>query len=472
MSKISFFVIAVVGLFAIYANAENNSGSGAALDPDWVAQQLDQLSVTPMAAQIQSSGFTVGALNPAIVNLFKQNPNYTHEIVSGSIMDQKNTGNCWIYSSLSVLRSKLYVENTVDTSFQFSPNFVYFYSLAEKTNLYLNYVIALRNRDRKLLKLDQKIAPMTNLQDGGWWENVVFLAEKYGLVPKEAMPDTVSSLDDALLLQEAADVVSVSVEAIRQAAKNMDSSLPLEEQLNQLYAIKNAGIANVFRVMQTHLGKPPQQFTYKGVSYTPQSFFTNFLKINFSDYAHLSSYPTLQNSVHYVWKRSLIGTPEPGMPMANVDFLNTTNDRLQQVATDSVLGGYAPWLGIDAMEDMDSATGIMHPLIYDRQNAYGWPADQLFQLNPVDRMYLGILQSDHAVAAVGVDQPTSGGPTIKYKIENSWGTSAGTQGYFHMYKEWFQSYVFDVVVQKKFLTSDEISRLGSHAKVVPQQLGG
>jgi len=457
-----------------FAASADASGAmlGAAVDPAWVSSQLSGMQASPLDAKIQSDGFAKAALNPAVLKLFAADPDYTHEITTGSIMDQQNTGDCWIYSSLSVLRSRLYTDRGVDPSFQFSPNYVYFYSLVEKVNLYLNNVIRLRHKHLTLKQLQDRLGPTTNLQDGGWWENVVFLADKYGLVPKEAMPDTKSSLDDGMLLQDLADVVSVSVQRLHKAAEAMDSGLSEHEQLAQLYAIKTQGLSDAIRVIQAHLEKPPTSFVYNSVSYTPMSFLKDFVNIDFNDYVHISSYPTLKLDQHYVWKKTNIGTPQAGEPFGDVDFLNTTNDRMAELVTNSVLINYAPWIAIDVLEDVDVASGIMHPDIFDRADAYGLPLSEEFHIDPTARMKLGILQADHAVVVVGVDQPTPASPSLKFKIENSWGTSAGTKGFFHMYREWFQQYVFDVVVPRSLLTPQELQELQATPIRINQDLGG
>ena len=64
---------------------------------------------------------------------------------------------------------------------------------------------------------------------------------------------------------------------------------------------------------------------------------------------------------------------------------------------------------------------------------------------------------NHAMVFTGVniisDIPT------KWKIENSWGEEVGNKGYYVASSSWFNNYVYQVVINKKYLTGDELSAL-------------
>ncbi|RKZ08235.1 aminopeptidase, partial [bacterium] len=59
---------------------------------------------------------------------------------------------------------------------------------------------------------------------------------------------------------------------------------------------------------------------------------------------------------------------------------------------------------------------------------------------------------NHAMVFIGVD--TLGGKPLKWLVENSWGTDRGNKGYWTMYDNWFDEYVFAVIINKAYLPDD------------------
>ncbi|MBR5065851.1 MAG: aminopeptidase, partial [Oscillospiraceae bacterium] len=71
-----------------------------------------------------------------------------------------------------------------------------------------------------------------------------------------------------------------------------------------------------------------------------------------------------------------------------------------------------------------------------------------------DSLYYSESAMNHAMCITGVTFDENGKPA-KWKIENSWGGETGNKGYFLASAEWFDTYVFQAVVNKKYLP-DEI----------------
>jgi bleomycin hydrolase len=71
--------------------------------------------------------------------------------------------------------------------------------------------------------------------------------------------------------------------------------------------------------------------------------------------------------------------------------------------------------------------------------------------------------SSHAMALVGVDVDENEKP-VKREFENSWGTQSGHNGYITFTDEWFDAYMFRVVINKKYL--DEKAKKASESKPI------
>ena len=63
-------------------------------------------------------------------------------------------------------------------------------------------------------------------------------------------------------------------------------------------------------------------------------------------------------------------------------------------------------------------------------------------------------QMTHAMLFTGVNL-VNGKPT-RWRVENSWGDKSGDKGYFIMSDRWFDEYMFEVAIHKKYLTKSTL----------------
>ena len=55
---------------------------------------------------------------------------------------------------------------------------------------------------------------------------------------------------------------------------------------------------------------------------------------------------------------------------------------------------------------------------------------------------------------------------VRWKIENSWGQKAPTDGYLLMTDEWFDQYLFQIVVNKSKLTKEELDLMKTPPSII------
>ncbi|MBI3543636.1 MAG: hypothetical protein HY075_10220, partial [Deltaproteobacteria bacterium] len=190
-------------------------------------------------------------------------------------------------------------------------------------------------------------------------------------------------------------------------------------------------------------------------SFTPQRFAADFAGFEASDYVVVAATSAHKPGV-YEQKNSAIGPSEAGQKRYNVRFLNVGVDRLAQLAVASIEGGQPVWFAADVSKDVEHGTGVMHPNVFVRDPIYNLPEQaQLAHLNRRLASFFGVSGPNHAMLLTGFDRPDPNGPVVKFKNENSWGDQVGTRGTYHLYREWFEQNVFQIVVHKKFLAETE-----------------
>ncbi|MDD5088074.1 MAG: C1 family peptidase [bacterium] len=381
------------------------------------------------------------ALNRQI--LMQSDDLFPFQLPDKGITDQEKTGRCWLFAGLNILRHDVIKKLTLD-DFELSQSYLAFWDRLEKANVFLEFMIEMRERDLLDRELDHLLDDP--ISDGGYWEYVVNLVEKYGVVPKSFMGETYGSANtgrmdyllDALLRRDAARLRTLS------AAGKSEADLR-EEKLLML--------KDVARILVIHYGMPPAEFAWRAqddsghvsapVVYTPQNFYREVVGVDLSDYVSLASYPIHPFGTHYeiTLTRSMADKP-------NVDFVNIPEDDLQDIALRALLDSNRVWFGCDMSHDVYSKRGLMITGLYDYDELLGVSLG----MDKEQRLDYRHSASNHAMVLTGVDL-TDGKPR-RWRVENSWGKEPGDDGFFTMSSEWFHDYVLNVIVPKKYLSRE------------------
>lgn len=380
------------------------------------------------------------ALNRELVG--KTDHFFAHRIKTNAITDQKSSGRCWLFTSLNVLRPKIIEKNNLK-EFQFSENYLFFWDQFEKANLFLEGIISTRN-----LKMDNREVEWLfkhPMQDGGIWNYAVGLIEKYGAVPKDAMPESYNSENTGMMRRLLARKLKGQGLKLRDLHKEGKKLSALrEEKVNML--------SDIYRMLVINLGVPPEEFTWTyedkdgkiigPEKYTPQSFYKDFVGIDLREYVQLMNDPTKAYYNHYEIKfdRNMVDEP-------NWTFINLPTDEIKNFAKTSILADEAMYFSCDVGKQLNRDEGVLRPGIYDYESIYG----VTFDMDKTERILSYESGSSHGMSLVGVDT-TSDGSTTKWLLENSWGKSSGYNGFLIMTDDWFGEYMFRLVVHKKFVS--------------------
>ena len=362
------------------------------------------------------------------------------------ITNQRSSGRCWGYAGLNLFRIYLGRKHNL-RNFEFSQTYFMFWDKLEKSNYFLNSVIetASENWDSRLM-MHLLHSP---IQDGGQWDMWVNLINKYGVVPKSEMPETYQSGKSMRMNR-------MITRKLREYAKELRDSINKQKSEKGVYALKNIMLSTIYKMLVIHLGEPPESFNWqvrdkkkkfhRFKNLTALSFFKEHVGIELNDLVCLINCPMSDKEYDRVYTVEFLGNVIEGNP---IRYLNVDIDVLKNASVESIKNNDPVWFGCDVGKYLHRTHGVMDTKLFDFNLFYGTE----FSLDKASRLEYGESKMTHAMLFTGVDLDSNGKP-IKWRVENSWGERNGEKGYYIMSDEWFDQYLYEVVVSKKYLESD------------------
>jgi bleomycin hydrolase len=388
--------------------------------------------------------------------LRQHNELFSHKIRAKGITNQKSSGRCWLFAGLNVMRP-LVMEKHKLGSFEFSQPYLAFWDKMEKANCFLEHMIELRHRD--LLDREVEILLRDPIPDGGWWEYVVALIEKYGVIPLDIMPETNSSEKTGAMNKLVGRKLRADAVKIREMAAT-------DITIETLRAEKEKMLADIYRMLVLNMGEPPAEFQWRFEdkdstvsdlkTFTPQSFFKEFVDVDLREYVSLFNDPAKEMAKHYSiqYSRNIFDGRD-------IDYVTVESAALKEMAAKSVMADEPVWFACDVGKDQYGAKGIMAADIYD----YGSLYDIDMDLTKAERTLYRESTPNHAMVFVGVD--IKDGQPVKWQVENSWGADRGSGGYWALYDSWFDDHVFEIIVKKEFVPKELMALFDQPATIVP-----
>ncbi|HVP38089.1 MAG TPA: C1 family peptidase [Candidatus Saccharimonadales bacterium] len=379
-------------------------------------------------------------------------PYFTLRLKDEKVTDQKETGRCWMFAALNLMRPAAAKRLGV-ADLELSQNYLFFFEKLEKANLFLDEVT--RTKDRPYSDRTVEFLFKQNVQDGQNWLGFVQLVDKYGVVPKEVMPETHSSSHS----RHVARVLGLRLK--RAAMEIRRAAAPAEAE-----AIRLAAMKDVYRILAINFGTPPKEFSWRyetrdkkltaARTYTPQQFYREVVGTVLDDYDCFYSVPTLAFDRKYEIDLDKV-TSDGG----NLYFVNIPLEAMKDLARKSLQDSSAVWFGCDVGQESNSGSGLMAPRLYDYESLYGTS----FRLSRQDLFETYTDVPTHAMVFTGMD--VADGKVKKWLVENSWGESRGRSGYFTMLDEWFDDYVQAIVVHRKYVPPQLAAVFKTQATVLP-----
>ena len=374
-------------------------------------------------------------------------PNFSINIETMPVTNQKQSGRCWIFAGLNILR-EIVAKKAGIKELELSQNYISLYDKIEKANFALESIISLCQYSPNE-RVFQHI--LNNpVSDGGQWDMFVNLIRKYGVMPKSAFPETQQSNATA-----ASDFLVNA--AIRKFAADAHR-LANENKQDQIRMIKDDVMEKIYHMFLSCFGVPPKTFDFeytdtKGKYHveenlTAKSFFEKYVGDTIFQYQSIINSPTSDKPFNRNYTIDYLGNVVEGKP---INHLNLTMNRMKDLIIKQLSDGLPVWFGSDVSFYRDRSSYAWDSKAFDYQSAFGLN----IEFDKAEMLDFRHSAMNHAMVITGVD--IKDGKPTRWKIENSWGSDIGLKGYYVMSSEWFDVFVYQAVILRKYLTKTEIS---------------
>ena len=369
-------------------------------------------------------------------NLANFDTNFTNKVVSHGITDQQQSGRCWLFTGLNVLRAQMRAKYGLD-EMEFSQNYCFFYDQLEKANLFLQGIIDTREKP-----MDDKMVEWlfrNPISDGGQFTGISDVIGKYGVVPSSVMPETYSSENTSQI----ARLVGLK---LREFGLQLRDEAAKGVKVSALEAKKTEMLSTVYRMLALAFGEPVERFTWtmngETKEYTPQSFYQEYLGNDLTNnYVMLMNDPSRE-----YYKCYEIDFDRHIYDGKNWTYVNLPVEDIKAMAIESIKDSTMMYFSCDVAKFLDSKRGTLDLKNFDYESLMG----TTFGMNKKQRVQTFASGSSHAMTLMAVDLDKDGKPK-KWMVENSWGAEAGYKGHLIMTDEWFDEYMFRLVVEKKYV---------------------
>ena len=424
-------------------------------------EMMQEIRLGNTNSQAEKAARNALALNPIAElatdadNLAMIDTHFSHRVKTKGVTNQHQSGRCWMFTGLNVLRAQMIEEQGLD-QLVFSHNYLFFYDQLEKSNLFLQAVI-----DTKHLPMDDRQVEWlfkNPLNDGGQYTGVSNLIMKYGVVPSTVMPETYQSNN-----------TSQFSALLSQKLREYGLKLRAQKDRRAPAAMKVEMLKEVYSMLVRAYGVPPTEFEWtrcdkdgnivETKKYTPKSFYKEY----FGDLDLENDFVMVMNdpSREY-YKVYEIEYDRHVYDGDNWLYLNLPIDEVKALAAASIMDNTAMYFSCDVGKFLLSKKGTLDINNFDYESLMGVE----FPMNKEERVRSFASGSSHAMTLIAVDIDAEGN-TKKWMVENSWGPESGWQGNLIMTDEWFEEYMFRVVVNKKYFPAETLKLLEQKPVMLP-----
>ena len=372
--------------------------------------------------------------------------NFSIEIPTLPVTNQKASGRCWMFAALNVLRERVASKMGLE-DFELSQSYLAFWDKFERANYFLETILDTLDLDAD----DRVLATVlqNGVHDGGQWDMFCALVDKYGCVPKSVMPETFQSSNSNMMNK----YITLK---LREYAMQLRDAAKAGKGMDELEQMKEQMMGEVYGMLCICLGQPPQTFTWeyrdkdknfhREENLTPKAFFDKFVGQKLDEFISIINAPTADKPYNRTYTVAYLGNVCEGR---QIKYLNLTSEEQKQLAIKQLEDGHPVWFGCDVGQFLTRDSGIMGMKNFGMEQLLGVK----FGMDKAQRLDYHESVLTHAMVFLGVNL-VNGKPN-RWKVENSWSDKSGQDGYYLMTDEWFDEFNYQVVINKKYLTDEQ-----------------
>ena len=418
------------------------------------AGDADDRAIRNALAGSSIATLAVNADNAAMIDT-----HFSDRVKTKGITDQQSSGRCWLFTGLNVLRAKM-IDKYELPGMEFSQNYLFFYDQLEKANLFLQGIIDTKDLPFEDRKVDWLFS--NPLSDGGQFTGVSNLIVKYGLVPSEAMPETYQS-------NNTSNMATLIKLKLREYGLDLREAAAEGASAKKLQKMKVDQLSEVYRMLALCLGEPVKEFEWTRCdaagnvvsrkTYTPKSFYDEYIGEDLeNNYVMVMNDPCREYGKVYE-----IDYDRHVYDGHNWLYVNLPVERIKEMAIASIKDNTAVYFSCDVAKFLDRKKGVLDIANFDYESLMG----VTFGMDKKERVQTHASGSSHAMTLIAVDVCEQTGKPVKWMVENSWGAASGYKGCLIMTDEWFNEYMFRLVLEKKYVPEDILKMLDQEPVLLP-----
>ena len=369
---------------------------------------------------------------------------FSIDIPTMTVTNQQSSGRCWLFAATNVLRERIGKTLNVE-SFELSQSWLAFWDKFERCNYFFESILA--TADQPTDSRDVQFILQTGVHDGGQWDMFAAVVEKYGLVPKDVYDDTYQASHTQYMNAMLNRNLKAQAVKLRAMVKEGASS-------ESIQSAKGEMLGKIYGFLCACYGVPPKTFDLEYVDrdkqyhleegLTPKSFCEKYVGDLLQRLVSIINAPTADKPYEKVYTVRLLGNVVGGRA---VRHLNLKMADFKQAIIDQLKDGQVVWFGSDVGKWGMREAGIWDDGCFAAERLTGLD----LTLTKEDSLNYWFAAMNHAMVITGVNLK-DGRPT-RWKIENSWGDKNGEKGYYICSDSWFDQYVFQAAVDRKYLGS-------------------